>query len=135
LSDEDGRFSRSVSVSQSSSSGSPSVAASSVTPARPSAKTDSGGSGKSADTQGTSGATSTKQKLDFYKSELDSWKSITKRDEDLLANERVSFRQQMYQDALQGDRQTTTFFQKKVDELQNELSKSKKDENSNSGGK
>jgi len=135
LNDENGHFPRSA-PSSSTTSAAPQVVAASNLTVQPSAKTDTGGkSAKSAEAKDAPGSMSEKQKLDYYKSELDSWKTITKRDEDLLANEKVPFRQQMYQDALEGDRQTTTFFQGKVDELQSELSKSQKNDSSSSGGK
>jgi hypothetical protein len=141
LSDEDQRFSRSATSSQPSASVSqagPSAAnsgsaqASSKTDA---GKTDAGKSASAATGKDAPALTSAKQKLDFYKSELEAWKTITKRDEGLLANETVPFRQQMYQDALEGDRRTMAAFKEKVDQMQSEMAKDQKNDSSGSSAK
>jgi hypothetical protein len=71
-----------------------------------------------------------KQKLTSYKQEQDSWKKSAKRYEDLLANETSDFRRQMYQDALQGDRQNVEVFQNKIDQAQADLAKAEKSSSS-----
>ena len=67
-----------------------------------------------------------KKKLDGYKEEQESWKRSAKRYEDLLANENDSFRRQMYQDALDGDKRNVALFQEKIDQAQAELAKTQK---------
>jgi hypothetical protein len=67
-----------------------------------------------------------KKKLDGYKEEQESWKRSAKRYEDLLANENDSFRRQMYQDALDGDKRNVALFQEKIDRTQAELAKTQK---------
>jgi hypothetical protein len=123
LSDEDQRFSRSATADTASTVpdtvvASPQSAAAETSPKSGALKPVPPTGAKSAPA-----ASSTKQKLEFYKSELQSWKGIAKRDEELLEKETVPFRQQMYQDALEGDRQTMSFFQQKADEAQKELAK------------
>jgi hypothetical protein len=72
-----------------------------------------------------------KQKISSYKEQQEGWKKSVKRYEDLLANETSDFRRQMYQDALQGDRQNVQFFQDKIDQAQADLAKADKDSSSN----
>jgi predicted membrane-bound mannosyltransferase len=71
-----------------------------------------------------------KQKLSSYKQEQDGWKKSAKKYEDLLANETSDFRRQMYQDALQGDRQNVEVFQSKIDQAQADLAKAEKSSSS-----
>jgi hypothetical protein len=71
-----------------------------------------------------------KQKLTSYKQEQDGWKKSAKRYEDLLANETSDFRRQMYQDALQGDKQNVEVFQNKIDQTQADLAKAEKSSSS-----
>jgi hypothetical protein len=71
-----------------------------------------------------------KQKLTSYKQEQDGWKKSAKRYEDLLANETSDFRRQMYQDALEGDRQNVEVFQNKIDQTQADLAKAEKSSSS-----
>src|ERR1051325_5177856 len=71
-----------------------------------------------------------KQKLSSYKQEQDGWKKSAKRYEDLLANETSDFRRQMYQEALQGDRQNVEVFQNKIDQAQADLAKAEKSSSS-----
>jgi hypothetical protein len=71
-----------------------------------------------------------KQKLTSYKQEQDGWKKSAKKYEDLLANETSDFRRQMYQDALQGDRQNVEVFQNKIDQTQADLAKAEKSSSS-----
>src|SRR6185312_532400 len=59
-----------------------------------------------------------KQKLSSYKQEQDGWKKSVKKYEDLIANETSDFRRQMYEDALQGDRENVEIFQNKIDQTQ-----------------
>jgi len=68
-----------------------------------------------------------KQKLTSYKQEQDGWKKSAQRYEDLLTNETSDFRRQMYQDALQGDKQNVQVFQDKIDQTQSDLEKAEKD--------
>lgn len=67
-----------------------------------------------------------KQKLGSYKQEQDGWKQSAKKYEDLLANETSDFRRQMYQEALQGDKQNVQVFQNKIDQAQSDLEKAEK---------
>ncbi|HEX9254963.1 MAG TPA: hypothetical protein VF938_05435 [Candidatus Angelobacter sp.] len=67
-----------------------------------------------------------KQKLSSYKQEQDGWKHSAKKYEDLLANETSDFRRQVYQDALQGDKQNVQVFQNKIDQAQSDLEKAEK---------
>jgi len=67
-----------------------------------------------------------KQKLSSYKQQQDGWKQSAKRNEDLLANETSDFRRQMYQDALQGDKQNVQVMQDKIDQAQSDLDKAEK---------
>lgn len=135
LSDEDQRFSRSATADTSSAVPNTDVASPQSAAAETSRKSDAAKPAVPAETKGASAANSAKQKLEFYKSELTSWKGIAKRDEELLEKETVPFRQQMYQDALDGDRQTMSFFQQKADETQKELAKpqSKADSSTDTG--
>ena len=64
-----------------------------------------------------------KKKLDSYQQERDMWKSSAKRYEDLLANETIEFRREMYQDALANDKKNAALFQQKIDQTQAELAK------------
>jgi hypothetical protein len=68
-----------------------------------------------------------KQKLTSYKQEQDGWKKSAKKYEDLLATETSDFRRQMYQDALEGDKQNVQVFQDKIDQTQSDLEKAEKD--------
>jgi hypothetical protein len=67
-----------------------------------------------------------KQKLNSYKAELDGWKHVAKKYEDLLANETDDFRRQMYQDALEGDKHNVELYQGKIDQTQEDLTKAEK---------
>jgi hypothetical protein len=67
-----------------------------------------------------------KQKLTSYKQEQDGWKKSAKKYEDLLATETSDFRRQMYQDALEGDKQNVQVFQDKIDQTQSDLEKAEK---------
>ena len=67
-----------------------------------------------------------KKKLNSYKEEQESWKRSAKRYEDLLTNENDSFRREMYQDALDGDKRNVAIFQEKIDQTQAELAKTQK---------
>jgi len=59
-----------------------------------------------------------KKQLDSYKATRDGWSQSAKRYENLLANEPDEFRRQMYQDALNNDRQNVSLYQKKIDEAE-----------------
>ena len=67
-----------------------------------------------------------KQKLSTYQEQQNGWKTSAKKYEDLLANETSDFRRQMYQDALQGDRQNVQSMQDKIDQTQSDLAKAEK---------
>jgi len=67
-----------------------------------------------------------KQKLNSYKQERDGWKQSVKKYEDLLANETSDFRRQVYQEALQGDKQNVQVYQNKIDQTQSDLDKAEK---------
>ena len=71
-----------------------------------------------------------KQKLTTYKQEQDGWKKSAKKYEDLLANETSDFRRQMYEEALQGDRENVEIFQNKIDQTQADLAKAEKSSSS-----
>jgi len=72
-----------------------------------------------------------KQKLSTYKQQQDGWKQSAKKYEDLLANETSDFRRQMYQDALQGDKQNVQVMQDKIDQAQSDLEKAEKSSSQN----
>jgi hypothetical protein len=72
-----------------------------------------------------------KQKLSSYKQQQDGWKQSAKKNEDLLANETSDFRRQMYQDALQGDKQNVQVIQDKIDQAQSDLEKAEKSSSQN----
>jgi hypothetical protein len=59
-----------------------------------------------------------KKQVDSLKADRDAWNQSAKRYEDLLANEPDEFRRQMYQDALNNDRQNVSLYQKKIDETE-----------------
>jgi len=67
-----------------------------------------------------------KQKLNTYKEQQNGWKQSAKKYEDLLANETSDFRRQMYQDALQGDKQNIQVMQDKIDQTQSDLANAEK---------
>ena len=67
-----------------------------------------------------------KQKISSYKQQQEGWKQSAKKYEDLLANETSDFRRQMYQDALQGDKQNVQSMQDKIDQAQSDLAKAEK---------
>jgi len=71
-----------------------------------------------------------KQKLTSYQQEQDGWKKSAKKYEDLLANETSDFRRQMYEEALQGDRENVEIFQNKIDQAQADLAKAEKSSSS-----
>jgi hypothetical protein len=74
--------------------------------------------------------TELKQKLTSYKEEQEGWKRTAKKYEDLLSTETSDFRRQMYEEALQGDRQNVEIFQNKIDQTQADLSKAEKSSSS-----
>ena len=71
-----------------------------------------------------------KQKLTSYQQEQDGWKKSAEKYEDLLANETSDFRRQMYEEALQGDRENVEIFQNKIDQAQADLAKAEKSSSS-----
>ena len=72
-----------------------------------------------------------KQKLSSYKQEQDGWKQSVKKYEDLLANETSDFRRQVYQEALEGDKQNVQVYQNKIDQTQSDLNKAEKGSSQN----
>lgn len=110
----------------------PAVSASTATPA-PSGAAAAKGPDKASDTGKGPAATKDspevaelKQKLSSYKQQQDGWKQSAKKNEDLLANETSDFRRQMYQDAMQGDKQNVQVMQDKIDQTQADLAKAEK---------
>jgi len=71
-----------------------------------------------------------KQKLTSYKQEQEGWKRTAKKYEDLLATETSDFRRQVYEEALQGDRQNVELFQEKIERTEADLSKAEKSSSS-----
>ena len=71
-----------------------------------------------------------KQKLSSYKQEQDGWKKSAKKYEDLMATETSEFRRQMYEEALEGDKQNVEHFQEKIDRTEADLSKAEKSSSS-----
>jgi len=67
-----------------------------------------------------------KQKLTSYQQEQEGWKKSAKKYEDLLATETSDFRRQMYEEALEGDKQNVQVFQNKIDQAQSDLEKAEK---------
>src|SRR6476469_3722101 len=59
-----------------------------------------------------------KKQLDSFKASRDGWSQSANRYENLLANEPDEFRREMYQDALNNDRQNVSVYQKKIDEAE-----------------
>jgi len=110
----------------------PALSASTATPA-PSAPAAAKSPDKASDTGKSAAAAKDspevaelKQKLGSYKQEQDGWKQSAKKYEDLLANETSDFRRQVYQEALQGDKQNVQVFQNKIDQAQADLDKAEK---------
>jgi len=114
----------------------PAVNASTVTPAPAAAaakstdKASDSGKGPAATSSTASKDTpevaELKQKLNSYKQEQDGWRQSVKKYEDLLANETSDFRRQVYQEALQGDKQNVQVYQNKIDQAQSDLDKAEK---------
>ncbi len=111
----------------------PAVTASAATPAaaakNPDKASDPGkgpAAASSAASKDTPEVAELKQKLSSYKQQQEGWKQSAKKNEDLLANETSDFRRQMYQDALQGDRQNVQVMQDKIDQAQSDLNKAEK---------
>ncbi len=106
-----------------------------VTSAAPAAsQADTKSPDKAKDTQKTASAApkdppevaELKQKLSSYKQEQAGWKQSAKKYEDLMANETSDFRRQMYEDALEGDKQNVEIYQEKIDQAQADLTKAEK---------
>jgi hypothetical protein len=111
-----------VSASTAAGTGSP---ASSTTD-KPKSTDKAADAGKSPASKDSPEVAELKQKLSSYKQEQDGWKQSAKKYEDLLANETSDFRRQVYQEALQGDRQNVQVFQNKIDQAQSDLDKAEK---------
>jgi len=67
-----------------------------------------------------------KNKISSYRAEQDGWKRSAKRNEDLLAKETSDFRRQMYQDALEGDKNNIQLYQSKIEQAQADLAQAQK---------
>jgi precorrin-2 methylase len=67
-----------------------------------------------------------KKALLSCKEQQESWKRSAQHYEELLANETNDFRRQMYQDALENDRKNAALFQKKAEQLQDDLAAAEK---------
>jgi hypothetical protein len=123
-------------VTESTATAAPSAAAAAKSPDKASdtgkgpAATSSAAT-RSAATKDTPEVAELKQKLSSYKQQQDGWKQSAKKYEDLLANETSDFRRQMYQDALQGDKQNVQQMQDKIDQAQADLAKAEKSSSQN----
>ena len=95
-------------------------------PAAKAGEKKEGAQSSSSSSRDTPAVADLKKKLDTYKEEQESWKRSAQRYEDLLANENDSFRRQMYQDALEGDKRNVALFQEKIDQTQVALTKAQK---------
>jgi hypothetical protein len=120
----------SASVDSPSSGGAPAPSSSGAT-AGSSAKTDTKADTKkdeptTAASKDTPDVAALKSKISSYKAEQDGWKRSAKRNEDLLANETSDFRRQMYQDALEGDKNNIQMYQNKIDQAQADLAQAQK---------
>ena len=108
----------------------PAVSASTAAPAvaatKSADKASDTGKSAAAASKDTPAVAELKQKLSSYKQQQEGWKQSAKKNEDLLANETSDFRRQMYQDALQGDRQNVQSMQDKIDQAQSDLDKAEK---------
>jgi hypothetical protein len=77
-------------------------------------------------------ASELKKELDHYTAQRDAWKQSIKRYEDLLATDQDPFRRKTYEDALSVDRNNVDLYQAKIEELQNDLTKTEKHPATNS---
>lgn len=68
-----------------------------------------------------------KSQLDRYTQQRDSWKKSVQRYQELLQNESDKFRRETYQEALDIDRHNVELYQQKIDQLQEQISKSSQD--------
>ena len=125
LTNDDVATSRPSAQAESAPAVSSSTAVSSSASAKSPDKTKDAGKGPAA-TKDAPEVAELKQKLTSYKQEQEGWKQSAKKYEDLLANETSDFRRQMYQDALEGDKQNVQFFQDKIDQTQADLAKAEK---------
>lgn len=116
--------SQSESVSAKAALAAPDSTAAAGSAAKPAEKKESAQS--SSTSKDSPAVTELKRKLTSYREEQEGWKRSAKRYEDLLANENDSFRRQMYQDALDGDKHNVALFQEKIDQAQAELAKTQK---------
>lgn len=115
----------------------PSKAVSSTAPASSGAEAAAKGPAKAKETEKAAAAPKDppevavlKQKLTSYKEEQEGWKRTAKKYEDLLSTETSDFRRQMYEEALQGDKQNVEIFQSKIDQAQSDLEKAEKSSSS-----
>ena len=113
-------------VTASTATAAPSAAAAAKSPDKASDTGKGPAATSSAASKDTPEVAELKQKLSSYKQQQDGWKQSVKRNEDLLANETSDFRRQMYQDALQGDKQNVQVMQDKIDQAQSDLDKAEK---------
>jgi hypothetical protein len=105
---------------------SPSAAAAAKSPDKAIDKGKSAAATSSVASKDTPAVAELKQKLSSYKEQQDGWKQSAKKYEDMLANETSDFRRQVYQEALQGDKQNVQVFQNKIDQAQADLDKAEK---------
>src|SRR5579864_3107985 len=112
-------------VSSSTATGAAATASSGADKAKSADKASETGKGPAASKDSPKVA-ELKQKLSTYKQQQDGWKQSAKKYEDMLANETSDFRRQMYQDALQGDKQNVQQMQDKIDQAQSDLAKAEK---------
>jgi hypothetical protein len=91
------------------------------------AKTGAGEAGKpAAASKSAASVSELKDALNASVVQRDGWQRSAQRYEELLAKETDTFRRQMYQDALDGDRRNAALYQKKIDQLQADLAAAQK---------
>lgn len=92
-----------------------------------SAQTGASGAGKpTAAGKSVASVNELKDALSTSVAQRDGWQRSAQRYEELLAKESDTFRRQMYQDALDGDRKNAALYQKKIDQLQADLAAAQK---------
>jgi hypothetical protein len=81
---------------------------------------------KSTGAGGAALASDLKAALVTAREQQEAWKKSAQHYQELLATETNDFRRQMYQDALENDRKNAALFQKKADQLQEQLAAAEK---------
>ena len=74
-----------------------------------------------------------KKQLDSLKQQQSVWSNSVKDYEEKLANETSDFRRQVYEEALENDKQNVQLYQQKIDHVESELSKAQ--ENTHNTGR